>query len=72
MNNFLKSTILTMSLSRIKDRKFYRVVGARRESKWPRILAAISDTREVRVWPRLGQKRLVFDVDGTALPVFVK
>ncbi len=34
-----------------KDRKFHRVVGAKRESKRPQNLAAIPDTREVRFWP---------------------
>jgi len=35
----------------LKIRKSYRVVEARRESKRPRILAAIPNTREVRLWP---------------------
>ncbi len=36
----------------MKDRKFYRIGVARRESKWPRNLTAMPDTREVRFWPK--------------------
>jgi hypothetical protein len=38
--------------SLLKDRKFQRSYLIGRESKWPRILEAVSSAREVRFWPK--------------------
>jgi hypothetical protein len=38
--------------SLLKDRKFQRSYLIGRESKWPRILEAVSSAREVRLWPK--------------------